>query len=91
MPRRIRLPTGGVPILVKSDEFRPIKVDGNPEHKYNQGGSDVFTQGSLLDLYDPDRSSKALYRGEERQFEEFIAAIPRRGRSLKGRHGILCS
>ncbi|MGA9424572.1 MAG: 4Fe-4S dicluster domain-containing protein, partial [Terracidiphilus sp.] len=67
--------TGGIPILVKSDEYRPIKVDGNPEHKYNQGGSDVFTQGSLLDLYDPDRSSKVLYRGEERGFEEFIAAF----------------
>ena len=67
--------TGGIPTLVKSDEFRPIKVDGNPEHKYNQGGSDVFTQGSLLDLYDPDRSSKVLYRGEERGFEEFIAAF----------------
>ncbi|HTX75021.1 MAG TPA: TAT-variant-translocated molybdopterin oxidoreductase [Terracidiphilus sp.] len=64
--------TGGIPILVKSDEYRPIKIDGNPEHKYNQGGSDVFTQGSLLDLYDPDRSSKVLYRGETRQFEEFI-------------------
>ncbi|HUY95579.1 MAG TPA: TAT-variant-translocated molybdopterin oxidoreductase [Terracidiphilus sp.] len=68
-------PTGGVPTLVKSDEFRPIKVDGNPEHAYNQGGSDVFTQGSLLDLYDPDRSSKVLYRGEERGFEEFIEAF----------------
>jgi len=65
--------TGGIPILVKSDEFRPIKIDGNPEHKYNQGGSDVFTQGSLLDLYDPDRSSKVFYRGDERHFEEFIA------------------
>ncbi|HWE85732.1 MAG TPA: TAT-variant-translocated molybdopterin oxidoreductase [Terracidiphilus sp.] len=64
--------TGSVPILVKSDEYRPIKIDGNPEHKYNQGGSDVFTQGSLLDLYDPDRSSKVFYRGETRQFEEFI-------------------
>ncbi len=29
--------TGGVPLLVKSDEFRPIKVDGNPEHAYNAG------------------------------------------------------
>src|SRR5579859_1300767 len=31
-------PTGAVPVLVKSDEYRPIKVDGNPEHAYNQGG-----------------------------------------------------
>jgi MoCo/4Fe-4S cofactor protein with predicted Tat translocation signal len=36
--------TGAVPLLVKSDQFRPIKIDGNPEHPYNQGSSDPFTQ-----------------------------------------------
>jgi hypothetical protein len=56
-------PTGGIPLLVKSDAFRPIKVDGNPDHPYNLGSSDVFTQGTLLDLYDPDRSQHALLRG----------------------------
>ena len=25
-------PTGAVPLLVKSDAYRPIKVDGNPDH-----------------------------------------------------------
>ena len=29
--------TGAVPLLVKSDQFRPIKIDGNPEHPYNHG------------------------------------------------------
>ena len=48
--------TGAVPLLVKSDQFRPIKVDGNPEHPYNHGSSDPFSQGTLLELYDPDRS-----------------------------------
>jgi hypothetical protein len=24
--------TGAVPLLVKTDQFRPIKIDGNPEH-----------------------------------------------------------
>ena len=65
------LPTGAVPLLVKSDQFRPIKIDGNPEHPYNQGSSDVFSQGSLLDLYDPDRSQHVLYRGERREWNEF--------------------
>ena len=37
--------TGGIPLLVKSDEFRPIKIDGNPEHPYNQGGSDPYSAG----------------------------------------------
>jgi len=63
--------TGAVPVLVKSDEYRPIKVDGNPEHPYNQGSSDLFTQGILLDLYDPDRSKKVLYRGETSSWLQF--------------------
>jgi MoCo/4Fe-4S cofactor protein with predicted Tat translocation signal len=64
-------PTGGVPLLVKADSFRPIKVDGNPDHPYNQGSSDVFTQGSLLDLYDPDRSQRATLRGNAAEWAEF--------------------
>jgi MoCo/4Fe-4S cofactor protein with predicted Tat translocation signal len=67
--------TGGVPVLVKSDEFRPIKVDGNPEHSYNAGSSDPYTQGTLLDLYDPDRSQHVTYRGETRDWAEFAEAL----------------
>lgn len=68
-------PTGAVPVLVKSDQFRPIKVDGNPDHAYNHGSSDVFSQGSLLDLYDPDRSKHATYRGEARSWAEFAQEL----------------
>jgi MoCo/4Fe-4S cofactor protein with predicted Tat translocation signal len=68
-------PTGAVPLLVKSDAYRPIKLDGNPEHPVNRGSSDPLTQGSLLDLYDPDRSQRVLYRGEVRQFAAFLAAF----------------
>ena len=64
--------TGAVPLLVKSDQFRPIKVDGNPEHAYNQGGSDPYTQGTLLALYDPDRSKHVSYRGEDREWPELV-------------------
>ena len=67
--------TGAVPLLVKSDAYRPIKVDGNPEHPVNRGSSDPLSQGSLLDLYDPDRSQRVLYRGETRQFAAFLAAF----------------
>ena len=65
--------TGAVPVLVKSDAYRPIKVDGNPDHPYNQGGSDPITQGTLLDLYDPDRSQRVYYRGETRPWPAFLA------------------
>jgi molybdopterin-containing oxidoreductase family iron-sulfur binding subunit len=66
--------SGAVPVLVKSDSYRPIKVDGNPEHPYVQGRSDPFTQATLLDLYDPDRSQHILYRGETRTWPAFLAA-----------------
>jgi molybdopterin-containing oxidoreductase family iron-sulfur binding subunit len=71
-------PTGGIPLLVKSDAFRPIKVDGNPDHPYNLGSSDVFTQGTLLDLYDPDRSQHALLRGNAAEWPDFFAAYRER-------------
>jgi MoCo/4Fe-4S cofactor protein with predicted Tat translocation signal len=67
--------TGAVPLLIKSDAYRPIKVDGNPEHPVNRGSSDPLSQGSLLDLYDPDRSQRVIYRGEVRQFAAFLAAF----------------
>ena len=67
--------SGAVPVLVKSDQYRPIKVDGNPEHAYNRGSSDVFTQGTLLDLYDPDRSQHVTYMGEPREWAEFAQGL----------------
>jgi anaerobic selenocysteine-containing dehydrogenase len=67
--------TGAVPLLVKSDEFRPIKIDGNPEHPYNLGASDPFTQATLLEFYDPDRSQHVTYRGENREWAEFEQAL----------------
>jgi molybdopterin-containing oxidoreductase family iron-sulfur binding subunit len=65
--------TGAVPLLVKSDAYRPIKLDGNPEHPVNRGSSDPLSQGALLDLYDPDRSQRVTYRGEVREFAAFLA------------------
>jgi molybdopterin-containing oxidoreductase family iron-sulfur binding subunit len=80
--------TGAVPLLVKSDQFRPIKVDGNPEHPYNHGSSDPFTQGTLLDLYDPDRSQHVTYRGESREWAEFAQEFRLKVASSKDGTGI---
>ena len=80
--------TGAVPLLVKSDQFRPIKIDGNPEHAYNQGSSDPFTQGTLLDLYDPDRSQHVTYRGENREWAEFAEALRIKAAESKDGTGI---
>src|ERR1035438_4559126 len=80
--------TGAVPLLVKSDQYRPIKIDGNPEHPYNQGSSDPFTQATLLDLYDPDRSQHVTYRGENREWTEFTVELRLKVPSTKDGTGI---
>jgi len=80
--------TGAVPLLVKSDQFRPIKIDGNPEHPYNMGSSDPFTQATLLDLYDPDRSQHVTYRGERREWAEFAQALRLKAAESKDGTGI---
>ncbi len=68
-------PTGAMPVLVKSDSFRPIKLEGNPEHPVSKGKSDAMTQATLLDLYDPDRSQHVLHRGETSSWGEFQNAF----------------
>jgi molybdopterin-containing oxidoreductase family iron-sulfur binding subunit len=80
--------TGAVPLLVKSDQYRPIKIDGNPEHPYNQGSSDPFTQATLLDLYDPDRSQHVKFHDENREWAEFAVEFRNKVISTKDGTGI---
>ena len=63
------------PVLVESHEGRPTKVDGNPEHPAGLGGSDVFVQASILDMYDPDRSQTLTYLGQLSTWDGFSAAF----------------
>ena len=81
-------PAGAVPTLVKADQFRPIKIDGNPEHSYNQGSSDVYTQGELMALYDPDRSKRVTFRGENREWTEFVRSFKDAAAASNGGTGI---
>jgi molybdopterin-containing oxidoreductase family iron-sulfur binding subunit len=62
-------------LLVKSNEGRPTKIEGNPEHPGSLGATDVFAQASLLGLYDPDRSQQITYLGSPRTWQNFIAEI----------------
>jgi len=49
-------------VLVTAYDGRPIKVEGNPQHPYLGGGSTVFAQASVLEMYDPDRSTALVKR-----------------------------
>ena len=59
------MPTRGsaVPLVVKSNDGRPTKVEGNPLHPDSNGGTDRYTQASILNLYDPDRATRFLKKG----------------------------
>jgi molybdopterin-containing oxidoreductase family iron-sulfur binding subunit len=80
--------TGALPLLVKSDAYRPIKVDGNPEHPMSRGGSDPLSQGSLLGLYDPDRSQHVLYHLESSSFANFQAGLIHDLANMPGGQGL---
>ena len=48
-----------VPVIVETHSGRPTKVEGNPSYKPYGGATSVYTQASILDLYDPDRATKS--------------------------------
>src|SRR2546428_7934986 len=77
---------GGIatPLLARSNEGRPTKVEGNPDHPNSRNGdesdrgssaTDIFAQASMLDLYDPDRSQTPTHREETRPWSTFLGEI----------------
>jgi MoCo/4Fe-4S cofactor protein with predicted Tat translocation signal len=65
------------PVLVESHMGRPTKIEGNPEHPASLGSTSSLTQGSVLDLYDPDRSQRLLRAGQDATWDEFKAEVAR--------------
>ena len=85
---------GGVaqPLLVRSYEGRPIKIEGNPRHPGCNGASGIKAQATLLELYDPDRSQGvAQYGGQARKgstFEAFEKALGEARAKVAGGNGL---
>jgi MoCo/4Fe-4S cofactor protein with predicted Tat translocation signal len=66
---------GAIPLLVKSHESRPTKIEGNPEHPDSNGSTDTFAQASILNLYDPDRAQRFTQRGNTISREKALDAL----------------
>jgi molybdopterin-containing oxidoreductase family iron-sulfur binding subunit len=66
---------GAHPLVVATHDGRPTKVEGNPFHPASKGATDIHSQSSLLDLYDPDRSRHFLAGGQQVQEKDFVAAL----------------
>jgi molybdopterin-containing oxidoreductase family iron-sulfur binding subunit len=77
---------GGIatPLLARSNDGRPTKLEGNPDHPNSRNGdpqdrgssaTDIFSQASILSLYDPDRSQIPLFREEARTWSTFVGEI----------------
>ncbi|WP_262296540.1 TAT-variant-translocated molybdopterin oxidoreductase [Microvirga sesbaniae] len=62
-------------VLVKTQEGRPVKIEGNPLHPASLGATDVFAQAEILSLYDPDRSDTPLRSGSPMSWEELTNSI----------------
>ncbi|MEO8875887.1 MAG: twin-arginine translocation signal domain-containing protein, partial [Polyangiaceae bacterium] len=65
----------GIGVVVESHEGRPTKIEGNPDHPASLGGSGIFEQASLLDLYDRDRGTHISERGAVSSWSTLIAKL----------------
>ncbi|MBW3621805.1 MAG: TAT-variant-translocated molybdopterin oxidoreductase [Armatimonadetes bacterium] len=76
-----------VGVLAESHMGRPIKVEGNPEHPASLGATDAYTQASILQLYDPDRSKNIRNLGEPTNWDVFTGAMTAQMEELRRRGG----
>ncbi len=78
---------GGLPLIATTYEGRPTKLEGNPLVPSSNGGTDLFAQAAVLDLYDPDRARSFLFNGKEttaQEFDKYLGNLRKELESAKG-------
>jgi len=62
-------------LLAQSEDGRPTKLEGNPDHPASLGATDAFAQASILDLYDPDRSQQIRHGDQTADWVGFLSSL----------------
>jgi len=76
-----------IPLVVRSNDGRPTKIEGNSEHPDSNGGTDRFVQAAILNLYDPDRAMRFMKGSSVSNPAEaidFLAALSKQGQQNGG-------
>jgi MoCo/4Fe-4S cofactor protein with predicted Tat translocation signal len=60
-----------VGLTAETNDGRPTKLEGNPNHPFSQGRAKGFHQASILSLYDPDRTPGIRNRGRNAGWDKF--------------------
>ncbi|HLH55462.1 MAG TPA: TAT-variant-translocated molybdopterin oxidoreductase [Verrucomicrobiae bacterium] len=79
--------TSAIPLVAKSNDGRPTKLEGNALHPDSNGGTDRYAQATILNLYDPDRATRFLNGGKNAPAEaalDFLAQLSRNAQSNGG-------
>ena len=72
---------------VTTFDGRPLKVEGNAAHPWSRGGSDIFAQASILDLYDPQRSQTVRHLDRIASWDAFRGAMVGPFAALRAKQG----
>jgi MoCo/4Fe-4S cofactor protein with predicted Tat translocation signal len=91
MPTR----SGAHPLLVRSNDGRPTKVEGNTLHPLAKtgegvnahGATDHYAQASVLSLYDPDRTMRFAKGGGEIKREAALDVLTQAATNFSGTGG----
>jgi molybdopterin-containing oxidoreductase family iron-sulfur binding subunit len=83
------MPTRGsaIPLVVRSNDGRPTKIEGNNLHPDSNGGTDRYAQASILNLYDPDRATRFMKPGTGATPEEAWGQIDAIAKTAKANGG----
>ncbi len=68
----------GMGVLVETHMGRPTKIEGNPLHPATLGATDIFSQATVLELWDPDRSQLVLHGKNVETWERFLETLQER-------------